>query len=385
MTDSSKADCSCVFVVVEYSTMHIISHLPFDANQGQVLKSICEIEAMHRPVRRAEKKYLNEVHKQIKYKLEGPPSKVRVQQPWEKTFVLMQVSIGQIQIEDYTVRNPIMSYHNIVFHLFILVLLQLRQEMLAMTDTASRILNALEQYCAWASHSGQLARQALVLRRAIATSLWCSQNGVLGQFGNLSRETVAALRFNGISGFQDVMTLSEERIEHAANRKPPFGQNLLRAVRQTLSVSLKLSAKIEPARDASTPAELICHVDREDDLNPEQDTSAGGASDVVFTLLAYSDMTGGCLFMYKKNINSPGIHRCSLPPNHGSVSIHLVSSMVGLDGKLLLYNLSPSTTLVPLNFEQVLVSTEKAFETLEEQHVRDYRSSVLRVPQRKET
>mmetsp|Transcript_19696 Transcript_19696/g.40991 ORF Transcript_19696/g.40991 Transcript_19696/m.40991 type:complete len:101 (+) Transcript_19696:361-663(+) len=94
--------------MVDYGTMHVLAQLPFDASQVQVLKAMTEIENLQRPVRRPEKSCLNERHKDIKYKLEGPPSKVRVQQPWEKSFVLLQVSIGQNQmapLEDYTVSS----------------------------------------------------------------------------------------------------------------------------------------------------------------------------------------------------------------------------------------------------------------------------------------
>ena len=110
--------------LVEYDTMRILTSLPFDASQVQVLKAMAHIDGLHRPVRRSEKKHLKEAHKSLKYKLDGPPSKVTVQEPWEKSFVLLQASIGQIHFEDYA----------------------LRQEMAAMADYASRMLLALEEY-----------------------------------------------------------------------------------------------------------------------------------------------------------------------------------------------------------------------------------------------
>lgn len=110
--------------MVEYDTMRILTSLPFDATQVQVLKALAQIEGLHRPVRRSEKKQLKEAHKSMKYKLDGPLSKVTVQQPWEKSFVLLQAVMSHIHFEDNA----------------------LRQEMKTMADYASRMLLALEEY-----------------------------------------------------------------------------------------------------------------------------------------------------------------------------------------------------------------------------------------------
>ena len=46
----------------------------------------------------------------IKYKLDGPPSKVRIQTPAQKTFVLLQSAIGQHYLDDYTLRQEMLAY-----------------------------------------------------------------------------------------------------------------------------------------------------------------------------------------------------------------------------------------------------------------------------------
>ena len=63
------------------------------------------MEGIHYPVRRAEKSLLNEAHKQIKYKLDGSLSKVRIQNPEQKSFVLLQCAIGHMYLQDYTLRQ----------------------------------------------------------------------------------------------------------------------------------------------------------------------------------------------------------------------------------------------------------------------------------------
>ncbi|KAL7568801.1 hypothetical protein ACA910_007219 [Epithemia clementina (nom. ined.)] len=292
--------------MVEYDTMRILTSLPFDASQVQVLKAIAQIEGLHRPVRRSEKKQLKEAHKSLKYKLDGPISKVTVQEPWEKSFVLLQASLCHVHFDEYA----------------------LRQEMTAMTDYASRMLLALEEYSARASLCGQVAAQALKLRRALATGLWNSENGVLGQFRSLDTATVAALRFSGIGRFEDVVSSSEEHLEKVAKRMPPFGKNLRRAVQQTLSGALTVSAEIEYAASSTTPSELVCRVEHRDKENPTAVTN--GDSKVEYTLIVYTNQPGGCL-IYRQKLKRSSEHRVVVPGKFGKIFVRLISSMVGLD------------------------------------------------------
>ena len=99
--------------------------LPPDAGLRQMLQMLSKVEGLHRPVRRDEKKQLKEANnKAIKYQLEGAPSKISIKTPSQKAFVLLQCAIGQVFLENST----------------------LRQEMLHMVDQASRILAACKDY-----------------------------------------------------------------------------------------------------------------------------------------------------------------------------------------------------------------------------------------------
>ena len=99
--------------------------LPPDAGLRQMLQMLSKVEGLHRPVRRDEKKQLKEANnKDIKYQLEGAPSKISIKTPSQKAFVLLQCAIGQVFLENST----------------------LRQEMLHMVDQASRILAACKDY-----------------------------------------------------------------------------------------------------------------------------------------------------------------------------------------------------------------------------------------------
>jgi len=302
--------------LVDYKAMELVVKLPFDASQCQVLKAISAMKGLHRPVRRSEKKKLNAMHKSIKYKLEGPPSKVRVQQPEEKAFVLIQASIGQIYLEDKEDNT-------------------LRQETTQSIEYASRMLAAAEEYSARGSKHGQVILQSLKLRRSIATSLWTPHDGVLSQFNNLSQEAVIGLKFNGISTFEDVMASSDDAIEKATKRSPPFGANLRSAVSKVLQSTMNVSAEVQYASGSTMPSHVSCRLSWRSVAagdHQSRKTVTNRSTEVKYTIVAYTDRPGGCL-LYQKNISSPASYEVACPPKFGKISIHLIASMVGLDGK----------------------------------------------------
>lgn len=211
--------------LIDFDAMTQIVTLPFDADQSMLLKFLSECEWLHRPVQRNEKKTLNQVHKTIKYKLPGPPSKI--QTPTEKPFVLLQAAIGQCFLEDFT----------------------LRQEMSYMVEFASRLLTAVEEYSIDGSMNGHVALQSLRLRRSLITSLWGPDDGVPNQLRGVGHKTTAKLRFSKILSFIDVLSVSSEEIERAAGREPPFGKELRIGISKILKNTLHLLACIESEGD----------------------------------------------------------------------------------------------------------------------------------------
>jgi ATP-dependent DNA helicase HFM1/MER3 len=295
--------------LVDFESMTRIVSLPFDATSEALLKMLVECDRLHYPVRRSEKKALNETHKLIRYKLDGPPSKVRIQTPTEKAFVLLQAAIGQQYLEDYT----------------------LRQEMSHMSEYASRLLKATEECSIEGSLNGHVALQSLRLRRSLATSLWGPGDGVLNQLRGVGHKTTAKLRFSKILSFVDVLSSSSEEIERAAGREAPFGKELRIAVSKILKNTLQLSACVESEEDDLKF--VICSLGRRRALpgieNVECDESAGI---VNYTLVVFTDRPGGSL-VFQPNISTVGEYRLPCPPKCGKIFVHLVASMVGLDGK----------------------------------------------------
>lgn len=294
--------------LVEYQAMQLFRSIPHDINQPQLLKIICNIEGLQRPVRRSEKRFLKEAHKIIRYKLEGPASKVTIQQPSEKTFVLLQAFISKLGVEDNT----------------------LRQEMNSMVEFACRMLAALEELSARGSRNGAVLLESLKLRRCFATCIWNADDTVLNQLRGVGPTCASSLRFSGIASFDDIINASPEQIEKAARRLTPFGANLRNAVHKIFGDRLQLSAQIIDNHDGSK--QIICNLTRYSNAQAHPlECRNSGEAEVSYTLVAFADVPGGCL-MYRRGISSPSTFKVDLHKGiDAPVSFFLIGSLVGLD------------------------------------------------------
>jgi len=286
--------------MVAYQAMALFKALRFDINQYDLLKTLCEIEGLHRPVRRAEKRVLKEGHKSIKHQMKGPKSKLTIQKPSEKAFVLLQMAIGRIHLEDFS----------------------LRQEMSSMADFLSRMLSALEEYSVRSTKHGIIVLESLRLRRSLATCLWTASDDVLTQLKGMGSATALNLRFAGIKTFEDVRNSTEEEIQVAAKCPAPFGSDLKVAVSRLMNDTLRLRARI------CEGSHVVCEVVRSEDFTTPASQQTPG---VTYTLVGYIDKPGGCIF-YQRNVTQPATYKAKLPESFGKISVHLVASLVGLDG-----------------------------------------------------
>jgi ATP-dependent DNA helicase HFM1/MER3 len=249
--------------MVAFESMKLIVALPFDATQCQILKTICKMEPFHLPVRRHEKKPLNECHKteMIRFKLDGPQSKVRIQDPWEKAFVLLQAYVGQQSFQNYT----------------------LSQEMTNMGSTAQRVLVAAQEYSIKGSRNGYVTLMCLKLRRSLHFSLWGESSGVLNQIEGVGQQSTNMLKFHGIVSFQQALSSTEEAIEKASGKPKPFGKQLRSLVSQILREKLEVSGEIEYTRGSNIAAGVVCHVRPSD---PATAISEKRRSAVTYTLVS---------------------------------------------------------------------------------------------------
>jgi hypothetical protein len=299
--------------MVDFESMKLIMDLPFDANTRQILEMLSQFEGMHKPVRRPEKKILVECHKSMRYQFDGPQSKIRIQEPHQKAFVLIQAAISAQFLDDYT----------------------LRQEMSQMVEMATRMLVAMEEYYVHGPKNGMAALQSHRLRRSLAVSLWGSGDGVLNQLKGVGHEGTAKLRFGNIISFQDVLKATEEDIDKITGRR--IGRELRRAVSRILQNRLTLSVRIdrsditEDNRDGSW---IVCSLARKN-VQDDPACQEEKAVPVKYTMIAFSDRPHGALF-FRTNVDEPGEFRFKCPDEYGRISVHLVSSMVGLDEEAIL-------------------------------------------------
>jgi replicative superfamily II helicase len=262
---------------IDFETMKAINLLPHNSGQVKLLHMMSNCAKIQAPVRRNEKKSLNEAYKRIKYKLEGPQSKVRIQTDAEKCFVMIQAAIGQYFFSEFA----------------------LRQQMSHIIDGASQVLSAVEQYAKEGNRNGQVAIHALLLRRSLYSSLWGEHDGVLNQIGGVTQEMAAKLKDSGISTFADAVSNSNEDIVKAINVTDTFAKSLRVAASKILHHTLKLSARF---------------IEEDDDRGPKLDVTlkrrVAGLSEetnervVSYSLVIFTDRAGGLLY-FSDEISNP--------------------------------------------------------------------------------
>jgi hypothetical protein len=69
---------------LDLQSMKSITKLPHDAGSHQILNFLARCTKLQSQVRRKEKKHLNAAYKLVKFKYEGPQSKIKIQTPEQK-------------------------------------------------------------------------------------------------------------------------------------------------------------------------------------------------------------------------------------------------------------------------------------------------------------
>jgi hypothetical protein len=295
---------------LSFETMKMISSLPSDVTQCQLLRSISMLETLHSPVRRNEKKELKEIHKAdiVKYKLcSGGLSKFTVQDPSQKAFLLLQSNIAMHRFSNKNLMN----------------------EMETMTTAATKILQAAQEYSIKASKFGEVAKQCFLLHRALVVCLWSADSGVLNQIDNVGPLSTNKLRLAGINSFQKVLDSSEKQIELVTGRRSPFARELKAAAQSALHQRLNLSVEVEYTKSSNTPAGLIVNMRRPRDATMTMMKKQGGP-EIEFTLLVYTESPKQCL-VYEAALTKPSTFRIPLLCHFERLHVHLLSSIVGFD------------------------------------------------------
>jgi len=132
--------------MVKFSTMVMLLALPATAGIESLLRQLCACEELQRPLRRNEKKELNECAKTVRFPL---TSRDRVKTPQDRTYVLLQMLASAIEPDTMSLRADVAS----------------------LVDTTLRVLTALVGLAVEREH-GSLLESALILRRSLTTGVW---------------------------------------------------------------------------------------------------------------------------------------------------------------------------------------------------------------------
>lgn len=299
--------------LLSLDSMKAITTWPSDATLCQILRSLSLVGELHHTVKRNEKKELREIHKTdtVKFKLSKALSKFTVQDESQKAFILLQAIISQHEFQNKT----------------------LKQEMSSITNSATKILCAGQEYSIKASKCGKATRLCFLLHRSLMVCLWGVDSGVLNQIDGVGLTCVRMLRFQGIHSFQHVLDSTEDQLEKAAGRRFPFGKELKTTVKDLMRDNLKLSAEIEYTRSSNKPASLVVAL-----KEPSDRTGAARKGDptVSFTIIAYTDSRTESILFVEEDIGKPISIRVPLSTSSGKIHVAKLASIVGLDESLTL-------------------------------------------------
>lgn len=318
--------------LLSYDAMKTIASWPSDATQCQILRSISMMKELHEPVRRNEKKELREIHKTevIKYKLSQALSKFTVQDESQKAFILLQAIISQHEFQNQ----------------------RLRQEMSELTNRATKILCAAQEYCIQASKFGNVAKHCFLLHRSLVVCLWGVDSGVLNQIDGVGMTCARLLKFKGIFSFQHILQSTEEAIEKAAGRRFPFGRQLKSTVQELIRDNLDLSAKIEYTRGSGRPASIVISL-RKPDGSFGVVAAEKGDPTVTFTVIAYTDSGSRSIILAEENVSKATSFRVPLPNGVGKIYVTKLASVVGLDDNIALDAIRAPNNSVPLDAPKI--------------------------------
>jgi hypothetical protein len=302
--------------MLSLQTISAIVSWPSNATECQILRSLSTLENLQTPVKRDQKKELKEIHKTdvIRYKcVVKQLSKFTVKDESQKAFILLQAIISQHEFKDKL----------------------LKQQMSSITNSATAILSAAQEYCFKTTKFSTVAKICFQLHRSLMVCLWDINGGALNQIDGIGLTAVRMLRFQGIHSFQHVLDSTEETIEKAAGRPFPFGRDLKQTVQGFMRDNLKLSAKIEYTRESNAPAGLVVSLKDPEDAQSAM-TPKDKESSISFTIMASIDGPHGTLLMVKENVVAPSSYRVVLPPDVQNVAVIKLASIVGFDESIML-------------------------------------------------
>eukprot|EP00903_Cladosiphon_okamuranus_P018895 g17378.t1 len=204
--------------MVRLESMKALMSVSESHGTREILRMCAECDELSVPVRRAEKRILNDLNKQVRY----PPAKKEiVRTPADKALVLLQASLGGLPLEDWTLRG----------------------EQTSMLEAAARLLGCCAESLAVPGRGGGLGcAVSLRLMRSVRLKMWMdTELGQLRQLPGVGESLCVRLGGSHIITLLDLARAAPGKVNTIAGRKHPFGQGIRHAALQLLSRALTAS------------------------------------------------------------------------------------------------------------------------------------------------
>jgi len=299
--------------MIRLSTMRVIMHLDPACTMHNIVVEVCGCSEMSKPVRRNEKKTLNDMMRGVRY-----PLKIRVQEPRHKAYVLLLTAVDKIHINDFS----------------------LRVEQSELVEQFLRVLSALQDN-AIERNKGKLLESSVFLKRALNLQMWESVRDDRSLFELCSGIAPAIVpRFveAGLASVNDVLKLTARELQRElrcstgdAQKVIQFGK-MLRLSKVTADISLSgredstcLAIKVQSLKDKQHHMSAVQRQEVEQNFQS-----------MTFHLICY-ELGTGKLFLYRKFTSSLQSQVFTVPLGNDGVSdknatVSLIcDSMVGLD------------------------------------------------------
>lgn len=191
--------------IVTFKTMEALLALPRTCSLPALLVSLSQCEELIKPVRRSEKKFLNDSMRHVRFPLKG-----LVKDSWQKVYVLLQLAASPAFIPDFT----------------------LRVEQSEIVEVSMRVLGALQELCVCRLH-GSLLESCALTERALRLRVWeTNYHSIFYQCTSISDYTRKKLVGKGFVKVEDARDLTARDVQARLTCTVDEAQALLQFTRQ---------------------------------------------------------------------------------------------------------------------------------------------------------
>ena len=194
---------------IAFDTMKLFQEIDSeDANMTDIILVLSKASEFSQiSLRRNEKSFLNELHKQVKYKLEiqgKRKTKLKlIQSAQEKLFVLIQAVLGDLEITEWSLKQ---EANQVVLSLVRI-----------MKGAISFFLNNPKK---------ELLEYVLLFNQSITQKLWFDSPNVCRQIGKIGKKLCDLLVQQGITSFEAFANTDPRILEDVMKRNIPFGNKV---------------------------------------------------------------------------------------------------------------------------------------------------------------